>query len=132
MGTKVRSVAVVVALMAGMASAAADPVSRSVVQMLSDGYEVKAVSIVPRDMLDAVGTKPDGDPQVLISLQRGASIGVCQMALVNWNNQPASSLNNDKLCSVTVPGAAAPTSDAAPAEDAPAPAQESPPSTTPK
>ena len=71
-------------IVAGIAPALADTTSPNFDTLLSQGYEIKAAN-----PLSAAATKeiwPDQTlpPQMIVSLQKGNSIAVCNMAVVSW------------------------------------------------
>ena len=104
----------------GAASAQTAP-SDSIKHLIDTGFEIRSVTVVPVEMLTALGRKADAPPEVLITLQTGHAIAVCEMQIGNWNLQTPSSMTNTGLCSVTsdsvgtVPAASATPSNQAPA-----------------
>jgi hypothetical protein len=55
----------------------------SISELLKEGYEIKGTAYIP--LQDAQGGNASiAQGQVLVTLQRGKSIAVCQFSWVNW------------------------------------------------
>lgn len=121
-----RTVAASLMVAAAAGSASAETVLQSLQQVMAQGFEIKSVMPVPGEMMAALGRKPGDPPEVLITLQRGGSFAVCELAIANWNTLPQTSLQNPQLCSVapelTLTALPAAPAEATPATPAPAPA----------
>ena len=64
-------------------AAAAAPAAPQRVKMsalISSGYEIKAVTLVPQDASSRVAQKPDKDA-ALVTLQKGSAVATCFLAL---------------------------------------------------
>jgi hypothetical protein len=72
----------------------------SMLSLITAGYEIKNVVPLPVDAFKLLGWDPATyPPQVVITLQKGASTGVCVLSVVNWVNQEPSTLENaNGLC----------------------------------
>lgn len=68
-------------------------------QLLVEGYEIKNVLFVPMEALPALGANA-GNPQIVVTLQRGPSTAACQYSATNWFNQVATSLEGNTQCDV--------------------------------
>lgn len=66
--------------------------------LLSDGYEVKSVLDVSADEQKAIWPNDATEPYVMITLQKGASVAVCGLQLVNWYTLNAATLSNATVC----------------------------------
>ena len=90
----------VLAIAAGAALAAqqrtqpAPPVKPSFKDMLGVGYEVKAVTYVPKEALRSSAT----DPAVLVTMQKGSAVAVCEFYPGNWSTLVASSMEGNTQC----------------------------------
>ena len=63
---------------------AADPTPSSLDSLLANGYEVKVVSPLSAAATKEIWTGQDLAPQVIVTLQKGSSVAVCNLALSNW------------------------------------------------
>lgn len=90
------SLAVVIA---GAGAASAQQPKPSLKQLLVDGYEIKNVLFIPMEALPALGANA-GNPQVVVTLQRGPSTAACQYSATNWFNQVATSIEGNTQCDV--------------------------------
>jgi hypothetical protein len=66
--------------------------------LLSDGYEVKAITDISSDEQKVMWPNDTVSPYVMITLQKGNSVAVCGMSMVNWINLTAASLAAANLC----------------------------------
>lgn len=87
-------------IVAGVAPAFADTTSPNFDTLLSQGYEIKAAN-----PLSAAATKeiwPDQTlpPQMIVSLQKGNSIAVCNMAVVSWMYLTAATFASTDRCAM--------------------------------
>jgi hypothetical protein len=65
--------------------------------LTSQGYEIKAVTLLPLDAAQRVDHNVTFDT-VLVTLQKSASVAVCEFPLVNWINMKADTLADARLC----------------------------------
>jgi hypothetical protein len=72
--------------------------TESLSQLISAGYEIKNILLMGTEELKALGYEPTLPPQVLITLQKGASTAACLGAAANWLGQNPSTLENPVLC----------------------------------
>lgn len=80
------------------ATPAETPVAAAMSTLLADGYEIRAVTILSDEVRQEVYKDPKVAPQVMVTLQKGASVAVCVAAVVNWMNQADATRNNAALC----------------------------------
>jgi hypothetical protein len=80
------------------AAAAATSPTVSVASLLADGFEVKALNDISNDEQKAIWPTSPVLPYLMITLQKGSSIAVCSMAVVNWISLPESSVTDKTLC----------------------------------
>jgi hypothetical protein len=65
--------------------------------LLAGGYEVKATVIVSEDTAKAIW--PDKQaPQLIVTLQKGTTIAVCEIAVSNWLSIVDTSMANVNNC----------------------------------
>ena len=64
---------------------APSPVAPTMKDLLSTGYEVKAVTIVPHDIVKRGGSTTDVDA-VMITLQKGAALATCYTEFTSFAN----------------------------------------------
>jgi hypothetical protein len=72
--------------------------SESMMSLLTAGYEVKNVVFVPMDAMKPMGYPENTAPQVIVTLQKGASAAACSFAATNWQSQVPVTLENPDLC----------------------------------
>lgn len=112
MGSRILTVlsfgAMLTMLIAGTAAApaatvpaSANPASptTSVKDLLSKGYEVKNVVFIP-DFAQKAFQIPADLPVVMITMQAGPSVAVCQLNGMSWNNLNVGSMDLATQCSV--------------------------------
>ena len=63
---------------------AADPTPTSLDSLLANGYEVKAANPLSAAATKEIWTGQDLAPQIIVTLQKGSSIAVCNLAVSNW------------------------------------------------
>lgn len=64
--------------------------------LLGAGYEIKNVVYLPRDAF----APPSDLPNVLVTLQKGGAVAVCQFAAVNWDILNPGSLESTNQCDI--------------------------------
>ncbi len=62
--------------------------------ILGVGYEIKSVTFVPKDGLGSNAT----DSAVLVTLQKGSAVAVCEFYPGNWSLLAAASMEDTKRC----------------------------------
>jgi hypothetical protein len=76
------------------APAAASSTKPSFKDILGAGYEIKAVTYVPKEGISTTAT----DPAVLVTLQKGSALAVCEFYPGNWSSALPSSLEGTSQC----------------------------------
>jgi hypothetical protein len=66
--------------------------------LLADGYEVRAITDISSDEQKVMWPNDTVSPYVMITLQKGNSVAVCGMSMVNWINLTDTSLAAANLC----------------------------------
>src|SRR5260370_40533577 len=61
--------------------------TESMSQLISIGYEIKNILLMPTEQLRSLGYDPTLPPQVLVTLQKGVSTASCLCAAANWISQ---------------------------------------------
>jgi hypothetical protein len=95
----------VIGFAAPAALAQASPATTSTVSadsLLAAGYEVKAIHALSDASVKEIfpGQTTQGLPtQMMITLQKGNSVAVCEMATVSWANLINAPMSNNTLCS---------------------------------
>jgi len=85
--------AIVAAMLSVTHAARADELYKS---LLSEGYEIKSVVILPPDFTTRYGNKIDAQDAVVVSMQKGPSTAACYWYARDWLNQALA----DKKCNV--------------------------------
>jgi hypothetical protein len=67
--------------------------------LTGQGFEIKAVTLVPLEAAQRGNSAVNYDT-VFITLQKGAAIAVCYYSMVNWVNAEPASLDNAEQCEV--------------------------------
>ena len=67
-------------------------------QLLAAGYQVRAVNVLSDPVRQEIYKSTTVAPQVMVTLQKGASVAVCVAAAVNWMNQATVTRENKALC----------------------------------
>jgi len=85
----------------GVASAALadDPTQSSFTGLLKDGYEIKAVTLVPLEVAKRATESVKTDT-VVVTLQKQSNVAVCYIAFANWAFMNKQSLDTSTLCEV--------------------------------
>lgn len=98
------SLSIVLAVTSLLASAgvsgAAD--QKSVKTLLKDGYEIKSTVYVPLAEVKQVYADLDRGI-IVVTLQKGPSVAVCDLNWGNWAALLQSTLENEELCDVRQP-----------------------------
>jgi hypothetical protein len=79
-------------------SASAATTSMSFDSLVAAGYEIKAATPVTDAAAKQVFTTPNLVPQMLITLQKGNSVAVCDFAMVNWVVMDNATMANATSC----------------------------------
>jgi hypothetical protein len=79
-------------------AAAATSPTVSMASLLADGFEIKAVNDISNDEQKTIWPTSPVLPYLMITLEKGTSIAVCSMAVVNWFSLPESSVTDKTLC----------------------------------
>lgn len=88
--------------LAARAQPAAPAPSPSFKQLIGEGFEIKAVTIVPSDVLKAASIE-DTTPRAVVSLQKGPLSAACVYNAANWWNQVPASMEGTTQCTVYPP-----------------------------
>jgi hypothetical protein len=83
---------------APVSPAAPPPGTVSPGSLLADGYEVKAITDISSDEQKVMWPNDTVSPYIMITLQKGNSVAVCGMSMVNWINLADTSLAAANLC----------------------------------
>lgn len=71
----------------------------SIMMLLKQGYEIKGTVFVP--LADAKAEHPTLERGIIIlTLQKGQSVAVCDFNWANWTQLLKSTIENDTLCDV--------------------------------
>lgn len=120
-------------------ASADEQLQSSFTALVGKGFEVKSVTLVPLDVAKRVTEKVRTD-NVVVTLQKQASVAVCYIAFANWAFMNKASLDSATLCEVrsspteesaAPPAPPAPTAEAPPAPPATPPAEPAPAAATP-
>ena len=69
--------------------------------LLKEGYEVRATSVVPlAEQRQSASTSGNTYSPILVTLQKGQSVAVCQFAWNQWSSLTKAALEDPKLCDV--------------------------------
>lgn len=107
--------------------------------LLSEGFEVKSVTLIPLEVAKRVTEKVKTD-NVVVTLQNKDAVAVCYVAFANWAFMNKASLDSATLCEVrsaaVAESAAPPSAPSGPSSNSeppasPPPAAEPPAATTP-
>jgi hypothetical protein len=72
--------------------------AESMLSLITAGYEIKNVYFIPIDAYKPLGYDSSISPQVVITLQKGASTAACSFAANNWVAQNPGTLEDSTLC----------------------------------
>jgi hypothetical protein len=92
----------VIGFAAPAALAQAPPATTSTVSadsLLAAGYEVKAIHALSDASVKEIWPGQTLPTQIMITLQKGNSVAVCEMATVSWANLINAPMSNNTLCS---------------------------------
>ncbi len=90
-------VAIVGFVVSASCSAFADDAKPSYKSLVSSGYEVKDVTLIPKDLLTDLSLTA---PQVMVTLQKADMTAVCLIAAENWLTMNAASLEGTSQCDI--------------------------------
>jgi hypothetical protein len=79
---------------------ATDPTAASVYGLMASGYEVKAVTTLSESAEKIIWAGATSAPQVVITLQKGSSLAICNLAAANWLILAGTSLTDTSRCAV--------------------------------
>jgi hypothetical protein len=68
-------------------------------QLIGAGFEIKDVTAIPSDELAAMGYDKD-TPAVIVTLQLGNAVAVCEFAMANWSTLNPDSIDGTTQCDV--------------------------------
>ena len=78
---------------------AADAPTVSLPSLLSSGYEIKSVTVLPVDVEKLIWPKDAPVGTMVVTLQRSSSIAVCQLSGADLIYLRDNAMANEKLCS---------------------------------
>ena len=81
------------------ASASAATGAASLDSLLAAGYEIKSVNDLSDSATSQLYSGQNLPPQTIVTLQKGSSIAVCNMATANWINLNDASFTSAERCS---------------------------------
>lgn len=73
--------------------------TQSFKSLAADGYEIKAVSLVPMEIA-VRGNSTNNFDTAFVTMQKGTSVAVCYFGFGNWVSLNQSTLENGELCQV--------------------------------
>ena len=98
-GSLLRAAAVSVALLATAATffAANAAGTAAFRTLVGQGYEIKAVTLVPVEVVKRDDPTYNADT-VVVTLQKGGSVAACYFSFASWHNMNKASLDNPQQC----------------------------------
>lgn len=98
--SKIAAVLVAATLASGVLIGSANAKNSSFNELVSTGYEIKTVTLIPIEV--AKREQADvGTDTVAVTLQKGGSIAVCYFSLGNWLSANKKSLGNAAQCAIS-------------------------------
>jgi hypothetical protein len=88
---------IVLALGASTAAAGQDN-KPSLRELMAQGFEVKAVTNIEMAMMKPLGYDDDTAPQLLVTLENGSSLAVCQFSVANWSLMNPEAMDGHSQC----------------------------------